>query len=370
MSMRPMFATAANAPDPAGQPLDCEVVREFPGPSLELAWRDCLDRVDAPAHYNAPEYFRDPKQGDERRFAVLATRANRVTGVLTGAHEGDQVVCGLMTRPQLCVDKTADAPATVHALARGLLNQAAAAKLLTVYSWFPLPGFIHHGFRERALEGSVVLDLTQGPETLFRQLDKKRRNCIRSAMRQPVDLVEVTTEADTKAFYSVYSRWFGTARKKIDGRKLSLEYFQQRFRLRENVRAFMARSAGQVIAGVTLRFFPGGLVEYSNNSSLDEFLHLKPNDLLLWNAIEWACREGFPRFSLGGAHRFLREFGGTLTPIYRYRLDRTHLRHHDRRESLADWGRATLRQMPRPLETAVRKIAGKRLPKSTTNRIS
>jgi CelD/BcsL family acetyltransferase involved in cellulose biosynthesis len=100
-------------------------------------------------------------------------------------------------------------------------------------------------------------------------------------------------------------------------------------------------------------------VEYSNNSSLDEFLPLKPNDRLLWNAIEWACREGFPRFSLGGAHRFLREFGGTITPVYRYRLDRTRLRRHDLRENLTDWGRAKLRQMPRPVEKAVRRLAGK-----------
>jgi len=364
-----MPATAAKPSNHAEQQVDFCIVNEFPGPSLELAWRDCLDRADAPAHYNAPEYFRDPKQGNERRFAVLATKDSRVTGVLTGAHEGDHAACGLITRPQICMDESADAAATGEALVRGFLAEASAAKLLTVYSWFPLESFMDYGFRERTLEGAVVLDLTQGPEALFKQLDKKRRNCIRSAMRQPVEIVEATTDQDIASFYTVYSRWFGTTRKKIEGRKLSLEFFQQRFLLRENVRAFLARSEERVIAGITLRFLPGGLVEYSNNSSLDEFLHLKPNDLLLWNAIEWACREGFPRFSLGGAHRFLREFGGTLTPVYRYRLDRTRLRQHDLRENLTDWGRATLRQMPRPLETAVRKIAGKSLPKNKMSRM-
>ena len=358
--MRSLSETAGSALENAReQQPGYEIVREFPGPSLELAWRDCLDRVDTPAHYNAPEYFLDAKQRDERRFAVLAMDEGRVTGVLTGAHEGDQVVCGLNSRPQICVDKTVDAGATAEALARGLLAEASAANLLTVYSWFPLPAFARYGFRERVLEGAVVLDLAQGPEAIFKQLDKKRRNCIRSAMRQPVEIFEAETEQDIADFHAVYSRWFSTTRKKIDGQKLSFEFFQQRLRLRENVRAFLARSGGQVIAGITLRFFPGGLVEYSNNSSLDEFLHLKPNDRLLWNAIEWACREGFPRFSLGGAHRFLREFGGTLTPVYRYRLDRTPLRRHDLRENLTDWGRAKLRQMPRPVENAVRRIAGK-----------
>jgi hypothetical protein len=362
--MRSM-ATTANPPHRAAQQnLDFEIVREFPNPSVELAWRDCLDRVEAPAHYDAPEYFRDPKQGNERRFAVLATKEGRVVGVLTGAHERDQVICGLSSRPQLCVDGSADAEASVEILIRGLLAEAGAAKVLTIYGWRPVAAFARHGFRERVMEGAVVIDLRQGPEAIFKQLDKKRRNCIRYAMRQPVEVFEAQTEQDIADFHAVYSRWFGTARKKIDGKKLSLEYFQQRFRLKENVRAFLARSGGRVIAGVTLRFFPGGLVEYSNNSSLDEFLHLKPNDLLLWSAIEWACREGFPRMSLGGAHRFLREFGGSLTPVYRYRLDRTRLRRHDLRENLTDWGRAALRKMPRPLEIAVRRIAGKSLPKN------
>ncbi|MGA7218595.1 MAG: GNAT family N-acetyltransferase [Candidatus Sulfotelmatobacter sp.] len=348
-----------------GQKIGCRVVREFPGPSLELAWRDCLDRVDFPAHYNAPEYFLDAKQAEERRFALLATDQDRVTGVLTAAIEKPHAECGLQSRPQICMDQGADAVTTATALARGFLAEARAAKLLTVYSWSRLEGFMECGFRERALPGVVVLDLTRGPDLLFKQLDKKRRNCIRFAMRQPLEIVEAVTEEDIAAFYSVYSRWFTTARKKIAGRKLSLEFFRQRFRLRENVRVFLARSAGHVIAGITLRFFPGGLVEYSNNSSLDEFLHLKPNDLLLWHAIEWACREGFSRFSLGGAHRFLREFGGTLTPIYRYRLDRTPFRRHDLRENLLDWGRLKLRQLPQPLEAAVRGIAGKARPKTT-----
>jgi hypothetical protein len=365
-----MSVTAANIASRAEEQFEFGIVREFPRPSLELAWRDCLDRVDAPAHYNAPEYFIDAKQSDERRFAVLATKESRVTGVLTGAHEGgDRAVCGLMSRPQLCVDKNSDLAASLDALARGFLAEAGTAMLLTVYSWFPLESFTRYGFRERVLEGAVVLDLTQAPEAIFKQLDKKRRNCIRSAMRQPVEIFEAAAEQDIAAFYAVYSRWFGTTRKKIDGQRLSFEFFQQRFRLKENVRVFLARSAGQVIAGVTLRFFPGGLVEYSNNSSLDEFLHLKPNDLLLWRAIEWACREGFPRMSLGGAHRFLREFGGTLTPVYRYRLDRTRMRRHDLQENLMEWGRTKLRQMPRPLETAVRRITGKGLSKTALGRI-
>src|ERR1017187_8244717 len=59
------------------------------------------------------------------------------------------------------------------------------------------------------------------------------------------------------------------------------------------------------------------------------------NDLLIWKTIQWACEQGFWKYSLGGAHPFLRKWEGTIVPIYRYRLDRTFLRRHDFREDLS-----------------------------------
>ena len=122
---------------------------------------------------------------------------------------------------------------------------------------------------------------------------------------------------------------------------------------------FLASFSGKIIAGITLRFSLGGLVEAANNSSLDDFLHVKPNDLLVWNAIEWACQKGFTGFSLGGSHRFLREFGGTLCPVYRYQLDQTRLQYFNARQALIDRARGALRRMPTFVETTVRSLLGK-----------
>jgi hypothetical protein len=301
----------------------------------------------------------DPRLARDRLFAVLALQQDKVVGVLTGLHERNEAISGLVSRPQICLDHTANADSTADTLARGLLAEASAAKLLSVYSWIPLDSFARYGFRTLSLEGNIVMDLTQGSDAIFKQLHKKRRNLIRSALRQDVEIFQPNREEDIQAFYSVYSAWHRTTRKKIHGEKVPLALFEQRFHQRGNFQIFLARYSGKVIAGTTLRFFRGGLIEYANNSSLDEFLYLRPNDLLLWHAIEWACREGFPRLSLGGAHRFLREFGGTLTPIYRHRLDRTWLRQHDRREELRDWGRERLRHLPPGVEKAIRRILGK-----------
>ncbi len=337
------------------------VLNDFPPPDIEKAWRDCLCRVECPPSYCCPEFFLEPSWFGKRPFAILAVDRDSVVGVLTGLHEGNQVLSGQQSRPQICVDATADFHAAMDSLARGLLAEASSAKLVTVHSWnwLPLQPFELLGFRQRQMEGNVVLDLTRGPEALFKQLNKKRRTNIRFAIRNGTEIFQAATLEEASAFYQIYLTWRQTARKTIKGEQIPWEVFKHRFEYGKNFRFFLARYSGTVIAGITLRFFSHSLVEYANNSSLDEFLHLRPNDLLVWSAIEWACSQGLSRFSLGGAHRFLREFGGEVVPIYRYRLDRTVLRHHDFQEAFLDMARSGFHMLPYPAQKNVRRLLGK-----------
>jgi hypothetical protein len=335
------------------------VLHNFPTSDLERKWRDCLARIEFPAHYNSPEFFLEPSWKGKLPFAILALHQGAVVGVLTGLNEEYQVTSGLQSRPQICVD-TPDPMAAMSSLTRGLLAEAGSAKLITVYSWsrVPMHAFESYGFRRRPFVGNVVLDLTKGPETLFKQMDKKRRSGIRSAIHNGIEIFQAVSPQDAAAFYRVYLTWRETERKTIEAELIPWTVFEQRFRQREGFRFFLARYSGKVIAGITLRFAPGGLVEYANNSSLDECLHLRPNDLLVWRAIEWACGQRFRRFSLGGAHRFLREFGGEVEPICRYRLDRTLLRQHDLREATLDVARASFRKLPYRIQGALRRVLG------------
>lgn len=323
-------------------------VHEYPEPKLERAWRDCLTRVEYPAHYDAPEFFREPYWAGQKPFAVLAVEGPRVTGVITGIHRGGQVECGLPSRPQICVDTSCDQAATLDALARGVLVEAKSAELVSVFTWahLQLPSFTARGFRSRALTGNVVLDLTQGPEQLFKQFPKDRRRNIRFAEKNGVDIGEVTNDQDIADAFAVYQTWRKTDRKQINGPGRTFDVFEKAARLRDNRLTLVARVDGKPIAINLFRFFPGGLFESAANSSLDEFMHLKPNDLLQWRGIEWACAHGLRRHSLGGAHTFLRRFGGEVIPVYRYRLDRTFLRQHDLKDTFREMGRETIKRMP------------------------
>lgn len=334
------------------------VLHAFPPPELERAWRCFLGGGELPSHYCAPEFFREPFWGGKAPFAILALDRGNVVGVATGIREGPEIQCGQPSRPQLLVE-TSDRTAPVNALTQGLLTEAGRAQVLSVYSWDPLEALRSCGFRLRPMEGNVMLDLTLGTELLFKRLDKKRRNNIRFAVKNGLEVFEASTRDDVMAYYQIFCAWRHSSRKKIVAAETSLEMFEKLQILKANRRLFLARHSGKIIAGISFRFFPGGLMEYAANVSRDQALCLKPNDLLVWKAIEWGCSEGIRRFSLGGAHRFLREFGGIVAPIYRYRLDRTWLRRYDLRESMSDWGREWLRKMPGPVEQKVRRVLGK-----------
>jgi len=322
------------------------ILHEFPSPSDEKAWRQCLSRSDWPSHYTSPEFFAEPFWTGKRPFAVLAVESGRVAGILTGVHEGSHVTSGNPFRPQICVDRTASVSRVAAALTRGFLAEAGSTDLGTIFSWTPLDTLQQMGFRAKTMEGSVVLDLTRGPEFLFKKLHQKRRRNVRFAIKRGVEIVQAATHEDFCSYYDVYLRWRQTSRKTIVTKLVPFSVLKHAYRLRQNRILFLARYQGKTIAGDILRFCPGGLVEASANNSVDEFLHLKPNDLLVWKTIEWACEAGFTRMSLGGAHHFLREYGGTIEATYRYRRDGTWLRRYDMAELLADNCRRSLRRAP------------------------
>lgn len=336
------------------------ILHDFPRPEIEVLWRDFLSRVEFPAHYDTPEFFLEPYWMGKRIFAVLAFTDSKIVGVLTGLHEGGEVVSGLQSRPQICLDPRADALITTEILAEGLLCEAKGANLITLYSWAstPLPAFQRLGFCVRELEGNVVLDLSAGAQALFDNFAKNRRRDVRLAIRNGIAVSEETTVEDLQAYWEVYSAWRKTERKQIHHNR-SFASLEKVHSMRGNHRRFLARYQGKVVAAAGIRFCPGGVIEYANNCSLDEFMKLLPNDLLLWRTIEWACQHGLKRYSLGGAHPFLRKWGGTVNPIYRYRLDRTLFRRHNLRENIAAMARNLAGRIP-PLQGRIRNVLGKR----------
>ncbi len=306
-----------------------QILHRQPEATVEAQWRASLIDSDYPSHYTAPEFFLEPGFRDKRPFAILSMVNNEVTGVVTGCHESAHVQLGLSVRPQIALSKRADPARVIANLVAGICMEAKSAKLVDLFVWSDCETLVNSRFRKRRYEGVVMLDLSRGPDPLFRKFSENKRRNIKRAIKYGISVKPATSPDEIFAYYAVYADW--SRRKALP--ILTEEEFQEIFALTNNRRLLLARYGDKIIAGLVIRFYPGGIMEYAANSSRENTLHLKPNDLLHWRAIEWGYQEGMIKYSLGGTHLFLRKFGGSLMPTTRCRLDLSILR----KFTISDW---------------------------------
>ena len=91
---------------------------------------------------------------------------------------------------------------------------------------------------------------------------------------------------------------------------------------------FLAVYENTVIGGILVLIYRETVYDYYAGS-VRKYLHMCPNDLLTWYAIEWSCKKGFKIFDFGGAGQpnkpygvrdFKKQFGGELVNFGRFRL--------------------------------------------------
>ena len=348
-SMKQECAAIMNATAPS-----YHILHSRPEGQIEALWRACLADADFPTHYTAPEYFLEPGVRNKAPFAILSLSGEKVTAVLTGTNNGACVQCGLSVRPQILFSRRADRVRAMTNVVSGLLEEAASTKLVDLFVWSDMDALVNSRFRHRRHEGVVMLDLSHSPDLLFRQFSENKRSNIKRAMKYGVSVDRANGPAEVSAYYSVCVDW---SRRK--GLPIPAEdEFHQTMALRNNRLLLVARYEGKIIAGVVIWFFPRGVMEYAANSSLQNALHLRPNDLLHWRAIEWGYREGMTHYSLGGTHLFLRKFGGEVVPTTRHRLDLSIFRRFAFVDWIADQAERARPLIPGSLVTAVRSLKG------------
>jgi hypothetical protein len=236
----------------------------------------------------------------------------------------------------------------------GLLAEAASAKLVDLFVWSDAAPLVDPRFRKKQYEGVAMLDLSCGPDALFRRFSENKRRNIKRAIKCGVSVEPANDRAKVSDYYSICIEWSRRKGLSIAGE----DEFHQTMALKNNRLLLLARHEGKIVAGIVIRFSPHGVMEYAANSSLQNALHLRPNDLLHWRAIEWGCREGMTHYSLGGAHLFLRKFGGEIVPTTRLRLDLSTFRRFAIGDWIADRAEQARPLIPGRLATVARSLRG------------
>lgn len=336
-----------------------KIITDYPDPATLEAWEEFLGDSSYQTHYTTPNFFTDPYIRGER-FALLAIEDEKITAVLTGVDNGTSIVSGLPVRPQVIFRKGCDHLTAVNSLKQGLFEKGGnALELIDFHTWEPVNDIEELGFRIRLCTGDdsiIMLDLSKRADEIFKGFSQTRRNEIRKELKKDlVEIRELETDGQIKELYEIHKDW--NARKGNDPDPF--EDFEKAMKQRENRKVFVAVHEGKIVAGSYYRFCQGGVVEYAANNSLPEFRHLRPNDLLGWHAIQWACAGGFTHFSMGGSHLFLRRFGGEEFSAFHYRLDRTFFKRHEVKESLKRFAVKTYKSLPDSTRKKIKQTLGR-----------
>ena len=340
--------------------MNYKIFTEHPDEEWAQKWNEFLTRASFPTHYTTPNFFVDPFVRGGERFAILSLIDEKVTGVLTGIFDGKKIVSGLFVRPQFAIDKSADVLKTAENLLEGLKEKGGEhLEVAEFFSWEPIREFEEIGFPSREYsgeQGTIILDLTKGADNLFKDFSQTRRNELRKAIKQnKVHISEVENTDELRELYAIHCDW----NKRKGNTPDKFEDFEIAWKQKNYRKIFIAKHDGKVIAGSYYRFCPGGVVEYAANNSLTEFQKLRPNDLLGWHSIQWACENGFSLYSMGGSHLFLRRFGGDTASTFRYKMDFTTLKIHNLKETVSDFGIKTYKSLPQPVREKIKTVLGR-----------
>ncbi len=174
--------------------------------------------------------------------------------------------------------------------------------------------------------------------------------------KNELEVKTLETDEELKELYAIHLGW----NHRKDNPADTFEEFRFAHSQKDYRKTLIAKFEGKVIAGSFYRFCQGGVIEYAANNSLIEYQKLRPNDLIGWRSIEWACEAGFTHYSMGGSHLFLRRFGGELVQTRRYKMDMSFLHVHNVKENIINFGLKTYRNLPPSVKSKLKNIAGKK----------
>jgi CelD/BcsL family acetyltransferase involved in cellulose biosynthesis len=169
-----------------------------------------------------------------------------------------------------------------------------------------------------------VLPLTSDPDALWPQLRKPIQHQIKKSRKLGVQIRTAESHEDVAHYYRMHLQ---TRSKKHGMPAQPQRYFLEAwdaFAQHDMMQVLLAEYEGHVIAGMVL-FAAGATVRYAYGASDEQYLHLAPNNLLMWTAMTWGGTHGYQELDMGrtasdneGLMEFKRRWGATKEPLPYY----------------------------------------------------
>ncbi len=167
-----------------------------------------------------------------------------------------------------------------------------------------------------------TLRLQSDPDAVFRSFSRSQvQRAIRKAEREEVSVARADRSADLDdVFYRLHMRTRRRQGVPVQPRRFFRLLWE---RVIEPGLGFVlvARRGGEPVAAAVYLAW-NGEVTYKFGASDRSALALRPNHLVMWEAIRWACESGFERFDFGrtdedneGLRRYKDGWGATESPL-------------------------------------------------------
>lgn len=182
--------------------------------------------------------------------------------------------------------------------------------------------------RSDLIEGNLyvrwLMPLSADVDAMWSALRKPIQHQIKKSRKLGVQVRNVTTREEVAHYHRLH---LYTRTKKHGMPAQSLAFFQRLWdacTVDGAMQVLLAEYQGEIIAGMIV-LASGTTVRYAYGASLPDYLHLAPNNLLLWSAIAWGCTNGYRDFDLGrtardnhGLMEFKRRWGAIQEPLPYY----------------------------------------------------
>jgi FemAB-related protein (PEP-CTERM system-associated) len=162
----------------------------------------------------------------------------------------------------------------------------------------------------RTDKSTLVLDISESSDTLWKQFSGKVRNQIRKAQKSGL-YTQMGGSELLEEFYPV----FAINMKDLGSPVHHPSFFSSVFaEFGDNARLFVVRENRKVVGGLVCLFFRDSVV-VPWASSLRTYFPKCPNNLLYWDAIQYACSKGCTFFDFGrssidsGTYNFKLQWG-------------------------------------------------------------
>jgi lipid II:glycine glycyltransferase (peptidoglycan interpeptide bridge formation enzyme) len=183
--------------------------------------------------------------------------------------------------------------------------------------------------------GTYVIDLNEDIETLWGKLSRSTKKKIRQAKKRNVKIEILNIEND-------FLDWWGIYINTVNRKKFISEsppFPKELFENKKLSRLFVAKIDDRIVSGWFILLFENGIISKLSASNR-EYSRYHPGDLLIWKLIEWAKKQGYSYYDMGGAlpprydkngvlineghgegpSAFKKKFGGDYRDIYKYQI--------------------------------------------------